>query len=118
MSSTPAQTILAALPWYQRGLFNLALVGLIAIQFALWQPLIAVVMSLPLLLIGGFIMAGSLRAHAVAGFCGLFYLIHGLTETVANPANRNWAIAETVLAILLYLGLLAMARTIRRWKQR
>ncbi len=57
----------------------------------------------PLLLLAG-VLRGSAKAGFWAGVFGLFWFCHGVMEAYALPAVRAYALAETILAVVVVLA--------------
>ncbi|MDQ2069445.1 DUF2069 domain-containing protein [Natronospira bacteriovora] len=87
---------------------------LLALNWGLWYGVVApsddlgiglaIVGMAPLILLIPGMLQGKVLPTAVLGFLSLFYLAHGFTELVANPAVRVLASASTLLALLLFLS--------------
>jgi len=93
-----------------RGIAATSTFALLALQWA-WratQPapawpwwLAAVLFSLPLLPPAMAFLLRRPRAPLWAGTVALLYFCHGIAEWRAAPAQAPWAIAETLLAVVL-----------------
>ena len=57
----------------------------------------------PLLLLVG-VLRGSAKAAFWSGVLGLFWFCHGVMEAYALPAVRAYALAETILAVVVILA--------------
>ncbi len=112
-----ARQLLRAISVWWRGLFWVGLLALLGIQFTFGRPpSVAVLFSAPLFICTVACAVGALKARGATGLMILIYFVHGLTETVANPHSRSSAIGETIACLAIYLSLLGMAHTIRRWR--
>ena len=76
-----------------------------------WLALIATV---PLLLPLRGLLAGSLRSMTWAGYLSMLYLVVGVMEAWANPAQRIPALAQVILVVVFVASLLAFSRSIPR----
>lgn len=74
---------------------------------------LAVLLSVPLLLPMKGLVRGDRRTHAWATLCVIPYFILGVTEAIANPAQRAWAAACLTLALTLFVALIAYLRRTR-----
>lgn len=97
-----------------------AYLALIALQ-VLWHALlpapagtaswaIAAVAVIPLLLPLKGVLAGSLRAMTWAGYLVMAYLVVGVMEAWANPAQRYSALAQVLLVGVFVGAVLAFSR--------
>ena len=71
-------------------------------------------LALPLFLPLKGVLAGSLRSMTWAGYLAMIYLVIGLTEAWANPAQRIPALAQVFLVVLFVGSVLAFSRRDRR----
>jgi uncharacterized membrane protein len=94
--------------------------GLIALQ-PLWFALLpapagarhwplAVVATLPLLLPARGVWRGSLRSMTWAGYLVMLYLVIGVMEAWANPAQRVPALLQIALVVVFVGSVLAFSR--------
>ena len=81
---------------------------------AVAPPLGALLLAGPILLCIPNVGRGAPLALGCAGFLSIGYLAHGLTELVANPAERTAAGVATGLAALLMLLTIHALRVQRR----
>ncbi len=68
------------------------------LQITVMAPIL---IPLPWLLKGA-----SHRTQVICAYIAMLYFIHGVTETVANPADRWLAMAETGLTVLLFISVI------------
>lgn len=80
--------------------------------FGYWTGITLAV--LPLLILAVPLWRGARTAYGWTGFVALGYMAHGLTEAVANPADRLLATAEAGIAIALLLSVSMALRARRR----
>ena len=66
--------------------------------------LVLLISITPLLLPFRGMLNGNLKSCTWMSYISLFYFIHGVAEAYANPVERNFAIAEVVLSLLLCFG--------------
>jgi uncharacterized membrane protein len=76
-----------------------------------WLALIA---TAPLLLPLRGVLAGSLRSMTWAGYLSMLYLIVGVMEAWANPAQRIPALTQVTLVVVFVGSLLAFSRSVPR----
>jgi uncharacterized membrane protein len=105
-------------PWFNRTASS-SLIGLLflCLVWELWlAPLrpggsMLALKALPLLLPLFGILHGKRYTHQWTSMLALAYVAEGLTRAVSDQgANRTLAMAETVLAVLLFAGCLGHAR--------
>lgn len=70
----------------------------------------ALLYCLPLLLPLPGLLQGRRYTHSWATLCVLPYFVIGISESVANPALRNWALALLGCSLLWFFALLAYLR--------
>jgi uncharacterized membrane protein len=97
--------------------------GLVLLQpawlYALPQPygprswVLAAIATSPLLLPLPGVWRGSLRSMTWAGYLSMLYLVIGITEAWANPAQRLPALVQVVLVAAYILALLRFSRADR-----
>lgn len=98
------------------GLLVVVAVGLI--RWAAAQPttlrvVSSILLVLPLLLpLRGFLKRDR-RTFAWATLCLVPYIIVGLTEIVANPSGRDWAVGCLLLSFAAFVGCIAYLRVTR-----
>ena len=108
----------------KRALVSGSYLALIALQ-PLWHALLppprgagnawlALAATAPLLLPLKGLLAGSLRSMTWAGYLSMLYLVVGVTEAWANPAQRIPALAQAGLVALFVGSLLAFSRSVPR----
>ena len=108
----------------KRTLVSGSYLALIALQ-PLWHALLppphgagnvwlALVATAPLLLPLKGLLAGSLRSMTWAGYLSMLYLVVGVMEAWANPAQRIPALAQVILVVLFVASLLAFSRSVPR----
>jgi uncharacterized membrane protein len=66
-----------------------------------WAWLFAGVLALPL----DAVCRHSLRAAGASCFLALPFFVHGITESMVNPAARFWALLETGICTALFIAL-------------
>ena len=101
-----------------------AYLGLLLLQpiwlYALPPPLgprswvLAAIATLPLLLPLPGVWRGSLRSMTWAGYLSMLYLVIGITEAWANPAQRSPAVAQVILVTAYILAVLRFSGAGRR----
>lgn len=107
-----------------RRLVSGSYLALIALQ-PLWHALLppphgagsawlALFATLPLLLPLKGVLAGSLRSLTWAGYLVMLYLVVGVMEAWANPAQRIPAMAQVVLVALFVGSVLVFSRRVPR----
>lgn len=74
----------------------------------LW--LLALAAVIPLLLPLRGLLQGSLRSMTWAGYLVMLYLVIGITEAWANPAQRIPALIQTVLVMIFVISILVFSR--------
>jgi uncharacterized membrane protein len=99
----------------------LALIALQPIWHALLPPpsgsgswILAALATAPLLLPLRGVWAGSLRAMTWAGYLSMLYLIVGIMEAWANPAQRPAALIQIALVAGLVASVFIFSRRARR----
>jgi len=70
----------------------------------------AILFALPLLLALPGLILGKRYTHSWATLCVLPYFVVGITEAVANPQLRNWALFLLGASLLWFFALLAFLR--------
>lgn len=75
---------------------------------------LALVATLPLLLPLKGLLAGSLRSMTWAGYLVMLYLVVGVMEAWANPAQRVPAFAQVMLTVAFVGSVLAFSRSVPR----
>ncbi|MFL6576707.1 MAG: DUF2069 domain-containing protein [Povalibacter sp.] len=70
-------------------------------------------LSLPLLAPLPGLWRSHRRTFAWATLCVIPYFVVGITESIANPANRPWSAPCLALSLLLFVGLIAYLRVTR-----
>lgn len=76
--------------------------------------LVLIFMVTPLLLpLRGF-LHGRSKSCTWMAYVSLIYIIHGIVETYANPEERLYAIAETALALTLFMSATLYVRLINK----
>ena len=75
---------------------------------------LALVATVPLLLPLKGLLAGSLRSMTWAGYLAMVYLVIGVMEAWANPAQRIPALAQVVLVAVFVGSLLLFSRSVPR----
>ena len=60
------------------------------------------------------LLAGSLRSMTWAGYLAMVYLVIGVMEAWANPAQRIPALAQVVLVAVFVGSLLLFSRSVPR----
>lgn len=86
---------------------------LLSTAFSARRLLLAVLFTLPLWAPLRGLVRGERRTHAWATLCVIPYFILGITETIANPANRGWTGTCLALALMLFVGLIGYLRVTR-----
>ena len=71
-------------------------------RFPVWLMLSLFVLPLLLPLQG--VLTGKLYTHRWLPFLALFYFMHGVVESIANPGERHLAVAEALLSAALFAG--------------
>ena len=105
-----------------RALISGSYLALIATQL-LWHAVLpapagsgnawlALGLALPLLLPLKGVLAGSLRSMTWAGYLALLYLVIGVMEAWANPAQRWPALAQIALVVVFVGAVLAFSRRV------
>ncbi len=93
--------------------------GLLAITVLVWRiglhpamsdVIWALLLCIPLALPTVGLWQGKRYTHAWATLCVIPYFIVGVTEAVADPAQRIWAAICLALALLLFTALIAYLR--------
>ncbi len=88
----------------------LSLIGLHGYWHLFWHPdplWLKVVILLPLLLpLPWLLRQSSHQTRVICCYISFPYFIHGMTEVVANPANRMLALTEVGLCLLLFITLI------------
>jgi uncharacterized membrane protein len=93
--------------------------ALLAITVLVWRiglhPVLsdvvwALLLCIPLALPTYGLWQGKRYTHAWATLCVIPYFIVGVTESVADPAQRVWAAISLALALLLFTALIAYLR--------
>ena len=74
---------------------------------------LALGLSLPLLAPLRGLIRSDRRTFAWATLCVIPYFIVGITESVANPANRLWSGSCLAISLLLFVSLIAYLRVTR-----
>lgn len=74
------------------------------------RSLVLIVLVVPLLLPLRGLLHGRVYTHMWTPFLALVYFILGMTEAVANPAERHLAAAETILSLMLFFGAVLVVR--------
>jgi uncharacterized membrane protein len=107
-----------------RALASGCYLALIALQ-TLWHSLLppphgagkwwlALLATVPLLLPLRGLLAGSLRSMTWAGYLAMIYLVIGVMEAWANPAQRVPALAQVLLVAVFVGAVLAFSRQVPR----
>lgn len=76
-----------------------------------WLALLA---TAPLLLPLKGVLAGSLRSMTWAGYLAMLYLVIGVMEAWANPAQRIPSLAQVLLVLVFVGAVLAFSRRVPR----
>lgn len=80
-----------------------------------WDPwFLLALATLPLLPALSGLLSGNIYTHAWSGFIALIYFTHGVVEAWADAGVRLLALAEVVLAVMLWLGGMMYVR----WRSR
>lgn len=96
--------------------------GLLVVVVVGWQlatrpgtegVIVALLTIVPLLLPWPGLICGKRYTHAWGTLCVLPYLILGVVEAVANPAERLWSGASLILSLLLFAALILYLRVSR-----
>jgi uncharacterized membrane protein len=66
--------------------------------------MVLIVMLVPLLLPLRGLLHGRPYTHAWTSFLSLLYFTHGVVEAYSNPAERHYAVLETLFSVALFLG--------------
>lgn len=75
--------------------------------------IVALLAALPLVLPWAGLLRGIRRTHAWATLCVAPYLVLGVVESVANPADRVWSGSCLLLALLFFTTLIIYLRLTR-----
>lgn len=75
--------------------------------------ILAVVLALPLLAPLRGLLQGNRRTFAWTTLCVILYFVIGLTEAVAQPGSRIWSAPCLMLALALFVILIAYLRVTR-----
>lgn len=92
------------------------LILLLIMWYGVWSPstlpkgLVLFLLLLPLMfpLVG--MIKGKIYTHAWMSMLILFYFVHGVGEAWTTPEDRNYAIAEIILSLLVYVGSMAYVK--------
>jgi len=84
-------------------------------RFPVWLMLGFFVLPLLLPLKG--VLTGRLYTHRWLPLLALFYFMHGVVESIANPGERHLAAAEVLLSVTLFAGGVAVVRNTLRARQ-
>lgn len=79
------------------------------------RVILAVVLALPLLAPLRGLWQGNRRTFAWTTLCVILYFVIGLTEAIAQPNNRIWSAPCVLLALALFVVLIAYLRVTRPW---
>ena len=74
---------------------------------------LAVALALPLLAPLRGLLQGNRRTFAWTTLCVILYFVIGITEAVAQPASRIWSAPCLLLALALFVTLIAYLRVTR-----
>ena len=98
------------------GLFALLMLWhtLLAPPTSLPVALVLLVTVTPLLLPMRGLLNGIPKSCAWAGYLSLPYFIHGAIETYSNPDERLYAALEVILSLLLFFGVVAYLRWMKK----
>jgi len=75
--------------------------------------MLAVVLALPLLAPLRGLLRGNRRTFAWTTLCVILYFVIGITEAVAQPGSRIWSAPCLMLALALFVILIAYLRVTR-----
>lgn len=81
--------------------------------FSIGDGLLIVALTLPLLIATPRLLAGHRRTYAWMTLAVTPFIVVGITEAVANPAQRVWAGLCLIVAFLLFVLLIAYLRVTR-----
>lgn len=96
--------------------------GLLLGTTVLWQLLtrpgatgwgMAFLLAIPMLLPWPGLLRGKRYTHAWSTLCVLPYLVLGLVESIADPANRIWSGACLVLSVVFFAAVVLYLRISR-----
>lgn len=74
------------------------------------EPVVLILLLLPLVFPLSGILKGKPYTHAWSSFLILLYFIHGIVEAYANPAARMLALLEVLISVAFYTGAVLFAR--------
>jgi uncharacterized membrane protein len=98
------------------GLFILLMLWhtLLAPSTSIPIALVLLVTVTPLLLPMRGLLSGKPKNCAWAAYISLFYFVHGCIETYSNPNERLYAALEVTFSLMLFLGIIAYLRGLKK----